>query len=100
MGKLVIDVLGTSFSAQADEDDEYLEKLSSYYKEITSTIKKSTNLQDPMKISILAGITLVGELYKEKQKNFILSSNLDNSELRQAEIITQSLIEKIDGVLD
>ncbi|MCI7035759.1 MAG: cell division protein ZapA [Treponema sp.] len=100
MGKLVIDVLGTSFSAQADEDDEYLEKLSSYYKEITSTIKKSTNLQDPMKISILAGITLVDELYKEKQKNFILSSNLDNSELRQAEIITQSLIEKIDGVLD
>ena len=76
MGKLVIDVLGTSFSAQADEDDEYLEKLSSYYKEITSTIKKSTNLQDPMKISILAGITLVDELYKEKQKNFILSSNL------------------------
>ena len=100
MGKLVIDVLGTSFSAQADEDDEYLEKLSSYYKEITSTIKKSTNLQDPMKISILAGITLVDELYKEKQKNFILSSNLDNSELRQAELITQSLIEKIDGVLD
>ena len=100
MGKLVIDVLGTSFSAQADEDDEYLEKLSSYYKEITSTIKKSTNLQDPMKISILAGITLVDELYKEKQKNFILSSNPDNSELRQAEIITQSLIEKIDGVLD
>ena len=100
MGKLVIDVLGTSFSAQADEDDEYLEKLSSYYKEITSTIKKSTNLQDPMKISILAGITLVDELYKEKQKSFILSSNLDNSELRQAEIITQSLIEKIDGVLD
>ena len=100
MGKLVIDVLGTSFSAQADEDDEYLENLSSYYKEITSTIKKSTNLQDPMKISILAGITLVDELYKEKQKNFILSSNLDNSELRQAEIITQSLIEKIDGVLD
>lgn len=100
MGKLVIDVLGTSFSAQADEDDDYLEKLSSYYKEITSTIKKSTNLQDPMKISILAGITLVDELYKEKQKNFILSSNLDNSELRQAEIITQSLIEKIDGVLD
>lgn len=100
MGKLVIDVLGTSFSAQADEDDEYLEKLSSYFKEITSTIKKSTNLQDPMKISILAGITLVDELYKEKQKNFILSSNLDNSELRQAEIITQSLIEKIDGVLD
>lgn len=100
MGKLVIDVLGTSFSAQADENDEYLEKLSSYYKEITSTIKKSTNLQDPMKISILAGITLVDELYKEKQKNFILSSNIDNSELRQAEIITQSLIEKIDGVLD
>ena len=100
MGKLVSDVLGTSFSAQADEDDEYLEKLSSYSTEITSTIKKSTNLQDPMKISILAGITLVDELYKEKQKNFILSSNLDNSELRQAEIITQSLIEKIDGVLD
>lgn len=74
MGKLQIKILGTAFSAQANEDDEYLQKLLNYYREITDTIKKSGKLSDPLKISILAGISLVDELYKEKQLNARLNS--------------------------
>ncbi len=90
MGRLQVNILGTSFSVQAREDDEYLKKLLSYYKEITDTIQRTGNLQDPMQISILAGITLVDELYKEKGKN------ADDIE---AEKITNDMILRITEVL-
>ena len=68
MGKLQIELLGASFSAQASEDDAYLAKLLSYYKEITESIKNSSGVKDSLKISILSGIALVDELYRGMQK--------------------------------
>lgn len=100
MGKIQFDILGTSFSAQAAEDDEYLLKLSAYYKAIVNSIQKSSGVSDPLKISILAGITLVDELYKEKQKSIKLSNELQTEDDAKAEKITMSMIEKISGVLD
>ncbi len=100
MGKIQIDILGTSFSAQAPEDDVYLAKLSSYYKAITESIKRTSDVIDPLKLSILAGITLVDELYKEKQKSIKLSNIIRSEDEEKAEKITMSMIEKIDGVLD
>lgn len=70
MGKLQIELLGASFSAQASEDDAYLAKLLSYYKEITESIKNSSGVKDSLKISILSGIALVDELYKENKNLF------------------------------
>ena len=46
MGLLQINVLGSSFAIQAKEDDEYLKKLLSYYKQIIAEIEKSDNLND------------------------------------------------------
>ena len=48
MGKLQINVLGTSFQIQARAEEEYLEKLLSYYKEITEAIQKGGNLTSPL----------------------------------------------------
>ena len=53
-----------------------------------------------MEISILAGITLVDELYKEKQKSIKLSKELSTDDDKKAEQIAMSMIEKINGVLD
>lgn len=100
MGRIQLDILGASFSAEAEEDDEYLHKLSSYYKAITDSIQKSSGVKDPMKISILAGITLVDELYKEKQKSIKLSNQISREDEEKAERITMSMIDKISGVLD
>ena len=100
MGKIHVDILGTPFSAQAAEDDEYLVKLTSYYKAITDSIRNSAGISDPLKISILAGITLVDELYNEKQKSIKLSKELSTDDDKKAEQIAMSMIEKINGVLD
>ena len=84
---------------QAREDDEYLQKLLSYYKEITGAIQKSGHLRDSLQISILAGITLVDELYKAKTHSLAQDMERDKSSEEEAQRLTMQMIEQIDRVL-
>lgn len=102
MGLLQINVLGSSFAIQAKEDDEYLKKLLSYYKQIIAEIEKSDNLNDPKQTAILAGILLVDELYKEKEKAALLKKSLNSKEISDSDDldrITSDLISQIEKVL-
>ncbi|MCH5294732.1 MAG: cell division protein ZapA [Treponema sp.] len=98
MGKLKIDILGTSFTIQSPADDEHLQSLLSYYKDITSAF---SGTHDPLQISILSGLTLVDELLKEKQKSLSYSKELSdiNKDGERKDKITLGLIEKIDRAL-
>ncbi|MCR5290728.1 MAG: cell division protein ZapA [Treponema sp.] len=99
MGKLKIDLLGTSFTIQAAEDEEYLKKLLSYYSRIANHIESNGMLKDPLQISILAGIMICDELYNEKAQNaktFKLKSDTNDAE---AERLTLEMIQKIDQAL-
>ena len=99
MGRLQIDILGTSFAVQAPEEDAYLKKLFSYYSEIINTIKRTSKIKDNLEISIMAGITLVDELYKEKQRNASYSKALNNSNDAEADRLMAEMIQKIDKAL-
>ncbi|MGI5058119.1 cell division protein ZapA [Treponema pectinovorum] len=99
MGTLQIDLLGTSFSIKATEDDEYLKKLFGYYKSITEEIQKTGMMKNNTHIAILAGIMLCDELYKEKSKNVTSAAIQDNTESKEAEKHTQQIIEKLKSVL-
>ncbi|HAK69678.1 MAG TPA: cell division protein ZapA [Treponema sp.] len=101
MGKLQVNMLGTSFTVRAKEDDEYLQKLYSYYKEIIGTISVNKNLSDPVQVSVLAGITLVDELLKAKMQNQSkeLSDENESDAEELASRLTMEMIEKIDEVL-
>ena len=66
MTKLKIEMLGTSFTIQATEDKEYLEKLIGYYKRITEDVNKIESVKNPLQTAILSGIMICDELYKEK----------------------------------
>lgn len=101
MGKLQINMLGTSFSIKASEDDEYLNKLSGYYTKLVEEIQKSGMLKSGLDISILAGIMLCDELYKEKAKNAVSSpaKTPDTKENEKAQILTQKMIAQLDSVL-
>lgn len=99
MGRLQIDILGTSFAVQAAEEDAYLKKLFSYYSDIIDTIKRTSKIKDNLEISIMAGITLVDELYKEKQRNVSYSNALNNTNDAEADRLTAEMIKKIDKAL-
>mgnify|MGYP003571421605 FL=1 len=102
MGKLKVDLLGTSFTIQANEDTEYLDKLLGYYKQITQDIEKIDSVKTPLQIAILSGIMLCDELYKEKQRKITMQNtggqvSTENDE--EIELRTKQMIEKISKVL-
>lgn len=99
MGKLQIDMLGTSFVIQSPAEEEYLKKLLKYYRQITDTIESEEGIKNPVQLGILAGITLVDELYRAKGENSKMKKQLNDEESSEAERLTIDMIEKIDRVL-
>ena len=99
-------MLGTSFTIQANEDNQYLEKLLGYYQRITDDVKRIDSIKSPLQVAILSGITICDELYKEKQNKIALENgesvaqisenSIDSDEIQR---ITLEMIKKIDKVL-
>lgn len=104
MGKLRIEMLGTVFTIQANENSEYLQKLLGYYKQITDDVEKIDSIKSPLQVAILSGIMLCDELYKEKQNKIALENGtvLEGQNLEEQNKIeqkTKEMIEKIQKVL-
>lgn len=95
-GNLQIDLLGTSFAIQADEKPEYLDAIYTHFKKLIARVESSSNLQDPLKISIIAGILMADEFFKEKLKNSDKDTQIDLSE---AEKLALKMISQIDQVI-
>lgn len=95
-GNLQIDLLGTSFAIQADENPEYLNALYTHYKKTIHQIEITSGLTEPVKVAIVAGILLADELYKEKMKRSDQTPSLD---LAEAEKIALGMISRIDQVI-
>lgn len=64
-GQLKIDLLGSSFKIQADESDEYLQKIYLHYVGLIEQVGQTSGVTDPMRLAILAGILATDELFKE-----------------------------------
>lgn len=95
-GTLQIDLLGTSFAIQADEQEDYLAAIFLHYKKAISQIEKSSNLTDPLKIAIIAGILATDEYHKEKMKN---CNQVESIDLSAAEKLALKMISQIDQVI-
>ena len=106
MGKLQINLLGTSFTIQANEDEEHLKKLLGYYSRIVDDVSKIDSIKTPLQTSILAGIMLCDEVYKEKSNVVELEKNqsqnvqaLNDKDSDELERRTIAMINKINKVL-
>ena len=107
MGKLQINLLGTSFTIQANEDEEYLNKLLGYYARIVEDVSQIESINPPLHKSILAGRMLCDEVYKEKSNAVEMRKNnpqgqnnqKDNETIEEFERRTIAMIDKINRVL-
>jgi len=95
-GNLQIDLLGTSFTIQADETPDYLAAIFAHYKKTVSQIETRSGLTEPLKIAIIAGILLSDELYKEKMRQ---SGQISSTDLVEAEKIALGMISRIEQVI-
>ncbi len=108
MGKLHINILDTSFTIQTNEDEEYLKKLLGYYTRIVEDVSHIESIKNPLQTSILAGIMLCDELYKEKtnivkmkdgqtipNQNLPPENNSDGEELERRTIAMIDIINRV-----
>lgn len=97
MGREVFNVnlLGTSFAIQTDQEETYLKELLRFYQDRIEEIEKSGSTKDPLRIAILAGLLTADELFREQKK----SGGLNTSAEIEIERITDRIIERIDKSL-
>lgn len=93
-----IDLLGTSFTIQSDEDPAYLRNLVGYYRDKLCEVRETVSTKDDLKVAILGALTVVDELFKERHRtDSSESSDMERDEVTQ---ITERLIETIDSALE
>jgi cell division protein ZapA len=99
---MIINLLGTNFTIQSDEDPAYLRQILSYLEDKVQEVSSGVKTSDPLKISILAGLLLADELHKQRNQSPIIGSSNntlnEEDELEVAEITTR-LIKTIDECL-
>lgn len=92
-----INLLGTSFQIQTDQDPEYLEELISYLRCKIEEVDPLIPGKDPLKIALLSAILVVDELFREQRSR---GDAVSEDEARKAGELAEKLIEHIDKILE
>jgi len=89
--KLGLDILGTSFSITADEDEAYLQQVFSQYSAAVENTQSISGINDPLNIAVLTGFMLCDEINKIKRQF--------EDEAEEVEERTLRLISKLENAL-
>lgn len=88
---LTIELLGASFTVQTDESREYMDGLVSELERRFDALRSATRVTEPLKLSILAGITILDELVRLRGKA---------GEAEELGRLAERLIGRLDAGLD
>jgi cell division protein ZapA (FtsZ GTPase activity inhibitor) len=91
-----VNILGTSFTVQSGGDPQHLHRVVEYLKKKVEEIQQKyadSTTKDPVKISLLAGLNLVDELFRAQ------GVETTGEEAVELQRITERLIDTIDQSL-
>lgn len=92
-----IELLGTSFSIQSDEDPAYLSEIVQYLSQKIAEVSASVKTEDQVKIGILAALLISDELFKLRANQQIQpEQTLSSKDEAEVNEIAQRLIRTID----
>jgi cell division protein ZapA (FtsZ GTPase activity inhibitor) len=96
--ELHLDILGTSFTITADEDETYLQNVLTQYRAAVKNTQNISGINDPLNIAVLTGFLLCDEINRIKQSEE--NSFHENSQKAQeVENRTIRLIAALDQAL-
>ncbi len=90
-----IRLLGSSFSLKVDEDPDYFDTVVEYVNKKFEEIGSGMGVKDPLRIAIVSCILLTDELFKERDRNSVLSEK----EAEEVEKMTLKIIKLIDSTI-
>jgi cell division protein ZapA (FtsZ GTPase activity inhibitor) len=96
-----VDLIGPTFSIQTDESLDYMQSLIMRLRERLGSLRESTRVSDPLRLSILLNITLMDELQRARERSLEGGVALDSSEEeKEFASITARLIADLDRSLE
>ena len=95
--RLSVNVLGTSFDLEADQKDDYVQSIYNYYLSVLEKAKETSDVDDPLKIAIIAGLFLSDEVFKARLETTGTVTDLEA--FIDMETTTMRMIAKIDDVI-
>jgi cell division protein ZapA (FtsZ GTPase activity inhibitor) len=90
-----IEVLGTTFTVQSDQDPAYLREIIDYYKLKVGEVQRSVSTHDSLKTAILAALLIVDEYFKFRAS----PQTLNPQESLEADRIARELILSLDQAM-
>jgi cell division protein ZapA (FtsZ GTPase activity inhibitor) len=66
--ELGLDILGTSFTITADEDEAYLQRVLAQYRTAVENTQSISGISDPLNVAVLTGFLLCDEINKIKRQ--------------------------------
>ena len=94
-----MDILGTSFTITADEDESYLQRVLAQYRTAVENTQSISGINEPLNVAILTGFLLCDEVNKTRQQLEEEFSKKPDSEEREAQERTLRLIANLDNAL-
>jgi cell division protein ZapA (FtsZ GTPase activity inhibitor) len=95
-----VDFLGPAFTIQTDESLDYLQSLILRLRERAASLKSSTRVADPLRLSILLNITLMDELQRARERQDQAGGSSAQSEEEEFAAIAARLIADLDRSLE
>jgi len=89
--ELKLDILGTSFTITAEEDEAYLNKVLLQYNAAVKNTQNISGIKDPLNVAVLTGFLLCDEINKIKMQT--------DSESVEVQERTVKLIAELDKAL-
>jgi len=97
--ELCLDILGTSFTIMADEDEEYLQDILDQYRAAVENTQSISGINDPLNVAVLTGFLLCDEINKMRLR-LGEDETRRKSEALEVEERARNLIARLDQVLE
>ena len=97
--QLKVELLGTSFTIQSDEDVDHLARVSACLRAKVEEVRSRYTLASPLTIALLAALNIADDLVREREGRASRSPSASAAGSDEAEAIAADLIERIDQEL-
>lgn len=84
---IIVQIYGTEYSIKGESDVEYMQDIAHYIDQKMHDVQKNTAIKSALKVSILAALNIVDELFHEREKNKIVTEELEHRIQKLTELV-------------
>jgi cell division protein ZapA (FtsZ GTPase activity inhibitor) len=77
-GRAEIDILGQRITVRGRGSPEYIRGLADYLDGKIRAVREQANVHDPTRLSVLAGLHVVDELFRTREQEATLAARVDH----------------------